>query len=385
MASPTPERELTDFYDARPGEVLNGTYKLLVTLGGGIYSKTWLAKSDSRGKTTAYHAIKILSRDATIEVREGIMLEVDVMKNLRDLGGHPRLPTLFEDFSILHGSHICLAMNVLGSDVGSFRRSAPNKALPLHVVRVIMLQVIDAVAHLHKHGIVHTDIKPDNILFHTNMGAQEIDNWLANVGDRTEPTPLPHDWATFCDPEEAMQMRVSLVDLGQCQWANRTPTVSQFSAFSLRAPEVILKTDFGPGIDIWAIGCIIFEMLVGRWLFHPVDGEDDWSIEDDHLAKMMELTGEAFDETILARSPLRDQYFDESGSLLRVDELYPISVEDAMANYRIMETGDIKPAADVIRRCCHLDPKNRATAEDLCKDSWFDSVAPVLDWSASAP
>ena len=38
-------------------------------------------------------------------------------------------------------------------------------------------------------------------------------------------------------------------------------TVDRFSAFSLRAPEVILKSGFSPAIDIWAIGCIVSQLL----------------------------------------------------------------------------------------------------------------------------
>jgi hypothetical protein len=55
-----------------------------------------------------------------------------------------------------------------------------------------------------------------------------------------------------------------------------------------------------------------FELLTGHWLFNPVHGPT-WRIEDDHLAKMMELTGERFSEETLARSQKRGDYFDEGG------------------------------------------------------------------------
>lgn len=56
-----------------------------------------------------------------------------------------------------------------------------------------------------------------------------------------------------------------------------------------------------------------FELLVGRWLFDPEDAQPDWSVEDDHLAKMMELTGQKFPDTMLARAKERDKYFDKDG------------------------------------------------------------------------
>jgi hypothetical protein len=95
---------------------------------------------------------------------------------------------------------------------------------------------------------------------------------------------------------------------------------------------VILGADYGTKVDIWAIGCMVrskyyhmhfirshnyswqtFELLTGHWLFNPVHGPT-WRIEDDHLAKMMELTGEKFSKVTLARSQKRDDYFDEGGS-----------------------------------------------------------------------
>jgi serine/threonine-protein kinase SRPK3 len=55
-----------------------------------------------------------------------------------------------------------------------------------------------------------------------------------------------------------------------------------------------------------------FELLTGHWLFQPQGGQG-WSIEDDHLAKMLELTGEKFSKTMLERSQNREEYFNEDG------------------------------------------------------------------------
>lgn len=54
-------------------------------------------------------------------------------------------------------------------------------------------------------------------------------------------------------------------------------------------------------------------MLVGRWLFHPVDGGEDWSLEDDHLAKMIELTGETFSEAMRNRACRGPEFFASKG------------------------------------------------------------------------
>lgn len=98
---------------------------------------------------------------------------------------------------------------------------------------------------------------------------------------------------------------------------------------------------------------------------------------------MMELTGERFSSAFLERSKSRDEYFDASGesfqaltvvdypysndlagSLLRIHELYPTSLEDAMANYNVPQRVII-PAATFIRACLRFDPTERASAKEL--------------------
>lgn len=81
----------------------------------------------------------------------------------------------------------------------------------------------------------------------------------------------------------------------------------------MRAPEVVIGSDFGPKIDIWAVGCLAFELLVGEWLFNPVDNGDEWSQEEDLLKQILEVTGERFTQVTLERAMWREQFLDETG------------------------------------------------------------------------
>lgn len=156
------------------------------------------------------------------------------------------------------------------------------------------------------------------------------------------------------------------------QWADREPTTRIISPYALRAPEVILGADFDTKVDIWSLGCLTFELLTGHWLFQP-QGGPAWSIEDDHLAKMMELTGEKFSKTMLARCRNREEYFDEDGNLRRIEQLFPVTVEQAMMNHGMPEA-EALPAAAFVRACLRLNPAERSSASDLESHTWLETA-----------
>ncbi|GJE90011.1 kinase-like protein [Phanerochaete sordida] len=373
---------LSDYFVPRPHDKLNRRYLIHTKLGAGVWSSTWLVSDTTAQKDKRYLAVKVLTLDATKEHNGGIMLERKFLQEITDKGPLEHLPALLDVFTVPRSggqSHLCFAMDVYGQDVASFRRSAPQKALPVFTVKVIIKQVLRGVVGLHRQGIVHTDIKPDNMLLGTKMDADALDEWLKTLGPSAmdgEVHPLPAEYR-YDDPREKVKgMNVTLIDLGQAQRAGPvgSQTAKMFSAFSLRAPEIILRSDFGTAIDIWAIGCIVFEMITGRWLFHPEGGDEDWSIEDDHLAKMIELTGERFSAAMLQRSQNAREYFDGNGDLLRVPELFYVKLEDALANYKTLIDDEVGPAAEFIKACIRLEPADRPTAEALQAHPWLTGI-----------
>lgn len=106
-----------------------------------------------------FFALKILSLDSTENHRSKEMLELEVMRYLRDTGKFDSLPRLRGDFELEVSSgksHICLVMDLLGMDIATLRRMSHYKALPHCMVRRILCQVVQAIAQLHCAGIVHT-------------------------------------------------------------------------------------------------------------------------------------------------------------------------------------------------------------------------------------
>lgn len=375
-----------NYFPAWPGLALNnGRYTVLRKLGSGVYSSVWLVSKNTDEPGFKYMAAKILTVDGTRRHKAGQMRELEFLETVTAREEVDCLPLLRDHFEEqgVQGPHLCIVMNLLGSDISSFRRSHPKQALPIHIVRNVISMVVEALSYLHDSGIVHTDVKPDNILFTVGADTEKVEKYLAEppaiegefeVNGERHPLlraqPIPTDFSPEMNAFDAELMRCVLADLGQGQWAGKQPTTDEFSAYPLRAPEVILRSDFGPMLDIWAVGCITFELLVGRWLFHP-EATDHWRLEEDHLAKMLEFTSEWFSTAMLDHAALRDEYLDGVGSVRAIPDLSPVSIEEALANYNILPENEIAPAAAFIRECLHLDFRDRPSASELLDHPWL--------------
>ena len=80
------------------------------------------------------------------------------MQTITETIKSPRLPQLRDHFEIEgpHGRHLCLILPVFSESVSSFRRSAPLKLLNSPKVKIIIVQVVEALVKLHSANVIHT-------------------------------------------------------------------------------------------------------------------------------------------------------------------------------------------------------------------------------------
>ncbi|KAG9075813.1 hypothetical protein FRC06_009872, partial [Ceratobasidium sp. 370] len=84
---------------------------------------------------------------------------------------------------------------------------------------------------------------------------------------------------------------------------------------ALRAPEVVLGHAWNQSVDVWGLGCLGIELLVGFAVFAPNFFETHRPIDEDHLAQMTDVTGEQFTPVMLSSSQYRSKFFNEDGTL----------------------------------------------------------------------
>lgn len=131
-----------------------------------------------------------------------------------------------------HKKHLCLVFELMQRDLRETLQIFGQKiGISLEAVRSYAMQIFIALSHLHKQQIVHADLKPDNILVRDNKHLKICDFGTA-----------------FLE-----QDRESASDYMQSRF--------------YRAPEVILGCVIGCAVDMWSIGCTLFELYTGNFLF----------------------------------------------------------------------------------------------------------------------
>lgn len=166
--------------------------------------------------------------------------------------------------------------------------------------------------------------------------------------------------------------RVKISDLGNGCWIRKRFT-DDITTHEYRSPEVILGATWGTPVDIWGLGCVMFEIATGDLLFKPKkceDPDDSFDDNDDHLAQMMELMGKISRKFALSGKKSK-RYFTRHGEMKNIDSLTYWGLEDIMKDKYGWSEEDAKPFADFLTRMLQLNPANRESAYQLLEHEWL--------------
>ena len=114
------------------------------------------------------------------------------------------------------------------------------------LIASITKQAVSGMAHIHAHGFLHRDMKPENLLVTTT-----------GLGDY--PNPGAHAGALKRD----VLVLVKIADFGLARKVEKDSTLTTYvSTRWYRAPEILLRSrHYMPSVDVWAMGAIIAEMV----------------------------------------------------------------------------------------------------------------------------
>lgn len=128
-------------------------------------------------------------------------------------------------------NHLCLIFELLNVSLYELIRQNQFRGLSVQLVSIFTKQILTAMVALHQSRIIHCDLKPENIL----------------LEDATSPNLKVIDFGSACFDNQAVYTYIQ----------------SRF----YRSPEVILGLPYKLSIDVWSLGCIVFELFIGLPLF----------------------------------------------------------------------------------------------------------------------
>ena len=205
---------------------------VLGKLGEGSFSEVFKIKM---GNGQYYAVKKLKKRFRTLEEAQNLP-EITM---LRELQGHPNIIDLKNILYDSTNGFLAIVLELL--DMNLYEALCERKeGFDEPTAKVLVYQLLKALSYMHSKNMFHRDIKPENCMIRHST------------------------------------MELKLVDFGTARFSSFRGPYSEYIATRwYRAPECILTSgSYGPEVDVWAVGCVFYELLTNQPLFpgkHELD------------------------------------------------------------------------------------------------------------------
>ncbi|XP_072307809.1 uncharacterized protein [Eucyclogobius newberryi] len=240
----------------RGGDILGGQEHRMATLPLVKVSREMLRSFPHSKRVGSYLVGKMINKGSFAKVMEGLHIGTGekvaikvidkkkarqdsyVLKNMKreprihQMVRHPHIVVLFETLETENSYYMAMEL-CAGGDL--MDRICERKRLEEREVRRYTRQILSAVDHLHKHGIVHRDLKIENFLLDEHNNIKIVDFGLSNT---LKPESLSLDLLN-----------------------------TQCGSPAYAAPELLAHRKYGPKVDVWSVGVSAFAMLTGSLPF----------------------------------------------------------------------------------------------------------------------
>jgi serine/threonine protein kinase/TolB-like protein len=213
---------------------IEGHYEIVRELGRGGMATVFLARDLRHDR---FVALKVLrSSVADSDGVERFLAEIRITARLQ----HPHILTLL-DSGEANGHCYYVTPYMEGDSLR--QRLILDKQLPIEVAVQLVRQVATALDYAHRHGVVHRDIKPENILLTAGLHAVVSDFGVAQAIDAAGVSGVSSHGA--------------------------------IGTMAYMSPEQVMNTpDLDGRCDLYALGCMLFEMLAGRTPFIGISPQE---------------------------------------------------------------------------------------------------------------
>ena len=168
--------------------------------------------------------------------------------------------------------------------------------------------------------------------------------------------------------EKSEQLKVKIADLGNGCWTH-FHFQPEIQTRQYRSPETILGVNYTPTADLWSFACMLFEMLIGDFLFDPKKNQS-FRTSEDHLALMMELLNR-FPRSFSTIGTNSKHYLTLQGKLRKIPNLNFLGLRDLLVKFHNVRESEAAALADFLLPMLRVDPRQRATAAEMLRHPWL--------------
>ncbi|OBT60612.1 hypothetical protein VE03_10863 [Pseudogymnoascus sp. 23342-1-I1] len=258
--------------------------------------------------------------------------------------------------------HRCLVHPPLFESVLTFLRRNPVERLPSAVIAVVLIRLFSALDYLHTEcQIVRTDINADNIMF----GIKD-DSAFRDLEEEELQRPVPRK-------EVDIDGRIIYMsqELG-------SPNLIGYPVLCDFAPEVILGVPWTYNVDIWNVGCMIWDIYEGDSLFTGQDPEFEKYQSRAHLAEIINLLGPP-PPSLIAQGELRDKFFSAEGKSITSLTYGDFRTENLLTGQVPLEERETTLEGQeereaflrLMQKMLQWEPRKRCSAKELAEDEWI--------------
>ncbi|KAM5532584.1 hypothetical protein V8D89_013790, partial [Ganoderma adspersum] len=214
------------------GRITVDDFEFMEELGQGSYSTVWHCKLLATGQE---YAIKRIDK-AHLKRHQKEQTALAEKNTLVRLGsGHPGIVRLHWTFQ----DEWCLFFVLDLARNGELQtRISQMGSLSIECVRYYAAQIVDALGYMHSKGVIHRDLKPENLLL-----------------------------------DDAFRIKITDFGTGKLLDSGGEPTKTFVGTAQYVSPELLEHNESSKSSDFWALGCIIYQMIAGRFVFR---GLADW-------------------------------------------------------------------------------------------------------------